>query len=47
MTIHGREFRVDSLEEIHPKIVEIMKKMPKDIDILEDKVSWCLQNLGK
>jgi len=29
------------------EIENVIKKMPKDIDILEDKVSWCLQNLGK
>lgn len=29
------------------EIENVVKKMPKDIDILEDKVSWCLQNLGK
>jgi Holliday junction DNA helicase RuvA len=29
------------------EIENIIKKLPKEIDILEDKVSWCLQNLGK
>lgn len=29
------------------EIENIIKKMPIEIDILEDKVSWCLQNLGK
>ncbi len=29
------------------EIENVIKKMPKDIDILEDKVSWCLQNLGR
>lgn len=48
MTIHGREFRVDSLEEIHPKIVEMMKKMPKgrvlDFPAGTGKLSWMLYN---
>jgi len=50
VTIHGREFRVDSLEEIHPKIVEIMKKMPKgkvlDFPAGTGKLSWMLYNEG-
>ncbi|MFZ2395123.1 MAG: methyltransferase domain-containing protein [Smithella sp.] len=50
MTIHGREFRVDSLEEIHPKIVEMMKKMPKgrvlDFPAGTGKLSWMLYNEG-
>lgn len=29
------------------EIEEVMKKLPKDLEILEDKVSWCLQNLGR
>ena len=29
------------------EIENVIKKMPKEISILEDKVSWCLQNLGK
>ncbi|MFA6007691.1 MAG: Holliday junction branch migration protein RuvA [Candidatus Shapirobacteria bacterium] len=29
------------------EIENVMKKLPKDMDILEDKVSWCLQNLGR
>lgn len=48
MTIHGREFRVDSLEEIHPKIIEVMKKMPKgkvlDFPAGTGKLSWMLYN---
>jgi 2-polyprenyl-3-methyl-5-hydroxy-6-metoxy-1,4-benzoquinol methylase len=48
VTIHGREFRVDSLEEIHPKIVEMMKKMPKgrvlDFPAGTGKLSWMLYN---
>lgn len=50
MTIHGREFRVDSLEEIHPKIVEMMKKMPKgkilDFPAGTGRLSWMLHNDG-
>ncbi|MDD5343349.1 MAG: class I SAM-dependent methyltransferase [Smithella sp.] len=50
MTIHGREFRVDSLEEIHRKIVEMMKKMPKgrvlDFPAGTGKLSWMLYNEG-
>jgi 2-polyprenyl-3-methyl-5-hydroxy-6-metoxy-1,4-benzoquinol methylase len=48
--IHGREFRVDSLEEIHPKIVEMMKKMPKgkvlDFPAGTGRLSWMLHNDG-
>lgn len=29
------------------EIESVMKKLPKDLEILEDKVSWCLQNLGR
>jgi holliday junction DNA helicase RuvA len=29
------------------EIENVIKKLPKDVDILEDKVSWCLQNLGR
>lgn len=29
------------------EIEDVMKKLPKDMEILEDKVSWCLQNLGR
>ena len=29
------------------EIESVIKKMPTDFDLLEDKVSWCLQNLGK
>ena len=48
--IHGREFQVDSLEEIHPKIVEMMKKMPKgkvlDFPAGKGRLSWMLYNEG-
>lgn len=29
------------------EIETVVKKMPKEIIILEEKVSWCLQNLGQ
>lgn len=29
------------------EIENVMKKLPKDLEILEDKVSWCLQNLNR
>lgn len=29
------------------EIESVMKKIPKDMNILEDKISWCLQNLGR
>lgn len=29
------------------EIENVMKKIPKDLEILEDKVSWCLQNLNR
>lgn len=29
------------------EIEEVMKRMPQELNILEDKVSWCLQNLGR
>jgi len=29
------------------EIENVIKKLPLDIDVLEEKVSWCLQNLGR
>jgi len=29
------------------EIENVIKKLPSNMDILEDKVSWCLQNLGR
>lgn len=29
------------------EIENVIKKMPLELNILEDKVSWCLQNLGR
>jgi Holliday junction DNA helicase RuvA len=29
------------------EIEGVVKKMPADLQVLEDKVSWCLQNLGR
>jgi Holliday junction DNA helicase RuvA len=29
------------------EIESVIKKMPLELDVLEDKVSWCLQNLGR
>lgn len=29
------------------EIESVIKKLPLDMELLEDKVSWCLQNLGR
>jgi Holliday junction DNA helicase RuvA len=29
------------------EIESVIKKMPLELDVLEDRVSWCLQNLGR
>ena len=29
------------------EIEDVVKKIPADLEILEDRVSWCLQNLGR
>jgi SAM-dependent methyltransferase len=53
MMIHGREFEIASLmslNEIHFKIVEMMKKMPKgkvlDFPAGKGRLSWMLYNEG-
>lgn len=50
MLIHGREFQVASLNEIHFKIVDKLKKMPKgkalDFPAGTGRLSWMLYNEG-
>ena len=28
------------------EIQKVMQKMPKEITVLEEKIEWCLKNLG-
>ena len=50
MLIHGREFQIASLNEIHFKIVDMMKKMPRgkvlDFPAGTGRLSWMLHNDG-
>ena len=50
MLIHGREFQIASLNEIHFKIVEMMKNRPKgkvlDFPAGTGRLSWMLHNDG-
>jgi SAM-dependent methyltransferase len=50
MLIHGREFQIASLNEIHFKILEMMNKMPKrkvlDFPAGTGRLSWMLHNEG-
>jgi len=50
MLIHGREFVVHSLQQIHFKIVERMKKMPRgkvlDFPAGTGRLSWMLHHEG-
>ena len=50
MMIHGREFEIASLKEIHFKIVEIMKNKPKgkalDFPAGSGRLSWMLHKEG-
>lgn len=50
MIIHGREFQIASLNEIHFKIVEVMKNEPKgkvlDFPAGTGRLSWMLHNEG-
>ena len=48
MMIHGRDFQIASLNEIHFKIVEIMKNKPEgkvlDFPAGTGRLSWMLHN---
>jgi 2-polyprenyl-3-methyl-5-hydroxy-6-metoxy-1,4-benzoquinol methylase len=50
MMIHGREFQLGSLNEIHFKIMEMMKNKPKgkglDFPAGTGRLSWMLHNEG-
>ncbi len=50
MIIHGREFQIASLNEIHFKIVEVMKNEPRgkvlDFPAGTGRLSWMLHNEG-
>ncbi|MHB8137735.1 MAG: class I SAM-dependent methyltransferase [Smithellaceae bacterium] len=50
MLIHGREFQIASLEEIHFKLVEMMKNKPRgkvlDFPAGTGRLSWMLYNEG-
>ena len=50
MLIYGREFQVSSLDEIHFKIVEMMKDKPRgkalDFPSGTGRLSWMLYNEG-
>ena len=50
MMIHGREFQIASLNEIHFKILEMMKNKPKgkvlDFPAGTGRLSWMLHNAG-
>ena len=50
MLIHGREFQIASLDEIHFKIVDLVKDKPKgkalDFPAGTGRLSWMLYNEG-